>query len=320
MHKIQRVLLLVAAVLWTTLAFSAPKSASPQSLPLGMNYAHWRIVNCNMDDAGIVATYDQPGVRALVQSQLAAQHTSGFTTLRTLVWNMHDATGQRWGVISSANGLVEPYRTNLAQFAADIRAAGYTRWTVGFSPQWTNSAIDAIYDPSLAGENWEFIRQVRDVVVPFGPADTRIDLWNEGSPSMYWPQYSQMVTNDQFLWESWVNTFGYQGATISSIVDTGATTGVADRLVNLIAALDATGEPLPTWWEIHSYSNVKANLTAADTALSGRAADISIGESYYHDTSGKKAAQQWRGMHNLIEFTQWPLTKTNTCPTPPFTP
>jgi hypothetical protein len=41
-------------------------------------------------------------MRRLVRSELAAMHAAGIQTIRILLWNMSDITGQDWGVIPSA--------------------------------------------------------------------------------------------------------------------------------------------------------------------------------------------------------------------------
>jgi hypothetical protein len=54
---------------------------------------------------------DQPGMRQLVRSQLAAMHKAGLQTIRILLWNMSDISDQDWGVIPSAAGkIAEAYR------------------------------------------------------------------------------------------------------------------------------------------------------------------------------------------------------------------
>src|SRR5207247_6126710 len=97
-----------------------------------------------------------PAARIAVKRQLAAMRAAGIVSLRLLLWHMHDASGQAWGVVSSAGGRIrEPSRSNLIHYLSDARAAGFKRLTVVFGPMWTNDPIgfpDNIYDPSLFEE------------------------------------------------------------------------------------------------------------------------------------------------------------------------
>src|SRR5438874_886809 len=81
-------------------------SAVAQSSPplIGVTFTHTAVDGCNLDSNGIVLHYDRPGVRRLVRSELAAMHAAGIQTVRILLWNMSDITGQDWGVIPSAGG------------------------------------------------------------------------------------------------------------------------------------------------------------------------------------------------------------------------
>jgi len=187
--------LLACAAIIVAAAAAATSSAAPL---IGVTYTHTAVAaDCNLDTprSAIVLTYDEPGVRRLVRGQLAAMRAAGMETIRILLWNMSDIGTHAWGVVPSANGrLPEPYRTNLIRFSRDIRDAGFERFTVHFSPQWTNGAIGEYgptgltadrWDPGKFEENWGFIRDVRTLVKPHGPADTRFDMLSEGPPSPF---------------------------------------------------------------------------------------------------------------------------------------
>src|SRR5205085_5220865 len=117
------------------------------------------------------------------------------------------------------------------------------------------------YDPSLFEENWQLIRFVRGIVKQYGPLDTRFDLFNEGAPSDYLATKTQVEEYLAHMYSNYVDAFGNNDVTVSSIV------GANDqsRIANLIDTLRSTGRPLPTWFEVHAYStNVLADLRAAD--------------------------------------------------------
>jgi hypothetical protein len=79
---------------------------------IGANYSHYGLVGCSFDGYGILAngTFN----RKTVKQQLAAMRAAGIETLRLFIWHMHDASGQYWGVVTSAGGrLGDAERTNL---------------------------------------------------------------------------------------------------------------------------------------------------------------------------------------------------------------
>jgi hypothetical protein len=126
---------------------------------------------------------------------------AGIKTLRTFIWSMHDASGQSWGVVSSAGGGLGATETkNLINLVSDARRLGFVRLNVAFSPQWTNDPIgypENHYDPSLFDENWQLIRYVRGIVKQYGPLDSRFDLLNEGAPSDYGATKTQLEDYDE---------------------------------------------------------------------------------------------------------------------------
>src|ERR1700752_478166 len=181
-----------AASIVGALSAATGMSQTVATTPLiGVNYSHHAWRDCSVEDAGIVSHYHDQGVRRRVRAQLADMREAGIDTLRLLLWHMNDASGQRWGVVSSAQGsLREPYRSNLIRYLDDVRRAGFVRLTVSFGPMWTNSPFgqpDYVYDPARFEENWALIRFVRPLAKKYGPRSVRIDLINEAPPSDYTP-------------------------------------------------------------------------------------------------------------------------------------
>src|SRR5439155_19739811 len=110
LRPMRLILALVAIGAATTLAVSGSSRAASGEPPLiGATFTHTSLVGCDLDQTAIVLHYDSPGVRRLVQSQLAAMHAAGLQTIRILLWHMTDITGHDWGVLPSAGGKpVEP--------------------------------------------------------------------------------------------------------------------------------------------------------------------------------------------------------------------
>jgi len=159
----------LAAAAWASRPAAVRESAF---VPLiGAGYTHFWNPDCSLDGTGIVEFGN--GARTRIKRQLAAMRAAGIESLRLIMWNQHDPTGQTWGVVPSATGrLVEPYRSNFIAYLKDVRAAGFKQLTIAFGTQGPNSPLlygpsgitDSGYDPSLFEENWRFIQDVRSLV------------------------------------------------------------------------------------------------------------------------------------------------------------
>jgi hypothetical protein len=288
-----------------------------EGLPLvGINYSTFGDVGCDFSGYGIVAY--GAGNRMLISQQLAAMRAAGIQTLRTFIWSTHDASGQSWGVVSSAGGRLGPTETkNLINFVSDVRRLGFLRLDVAFSPQGANDPIgypQNDYDPSLFDENWQLIRYVRGIVKQYGPSDSRFDLLNEGAPSDYLATKTQLENYVAQLYSNYVDAFGNNDVTVSSIV------GANDqsRIANLIDTLRSTGRPLPTWFEVHTYStDVLGDLRATDATLTakGLSQPITLGETYYDDPLAASAVETsvTTSSRRIDEALTWPLARGSSC-------
>lgn len=302
---------MVSAAAFVVLPASA---ASPPPL-IGVNYNHYGVVGCSL--LGGVLSDGHAG-RIEIRRQLAAMRAAGIETLRLFLWHMHDASGQAWGVVSSAGGTLQPsVRQNLIDYATDVRNAGFKRLEVVFGPMWTNNPIgfpENQYDPALFGENWNLIRTVRPLVKQYGPASTHFDLLNEGAPSDYLATKDQLAAYDAHIYANYVDAFGNDDVTISSIV----AWNDQSRINNLIDALRATGKPLPTWFEIHAGGpTLLADLQATDETLTARGLTqpLALGETTYDDAAGAAAIKQFTDQSSrpLAEVMAWPLRAGSSC-------
>lgn len=287
-------------------------------LPLvGVNYAHVSLAGCDFTDRGIIRNGN--AYRPLIAQQLAAMRASGIEALRMIVWNMHDATGQRWGVVDSAGGRLRPAaRNNLAWFLTQVRKDGFKEFEAAFSPQWTNDPDGwptSNWDPSLFNENWRFIQDVRSVVKRYGPPITHFDLLNEGAPSDYAaPIEQQLEDYIAQMYTRYVNAYGNGDVTVSTIGDAADQT----RLANLIDVLRSTGKPLPTWFEIHPYvGSILATLQAIDATMAAKGVTepISVGETYYDDQEAADDISAFVGSssRSLTEALSWPDQRGDAC-------
>lgn len=315
----------------------ATSSAAPL---IGVTYTHAAVAaDCNLDRprSAIVLTYDEPGVRRLVRGQLAAMRAAGMQSIRILLWNMGDIGTHTWGVVPSANGrLSEPYRTNLIRFTRDIRDAGFERFTVHFSPQWSNNPIGQygptgltqdVWEQVKFEENWGFIREARALIKEHGPADTRFDIMSEFPPSEYQPAFiiERLHSYMAEMWRRYVTTFGKGDVTIS-IIGKGRDAEGPMRLRSLVRALATTGLGMPEWFELHpdwSSPQVFQQLTAFDRALSdsGLAQPIVIGEASYENPAVAADIARFiaSSPRQVLEVYQWwQRTEGNPCSPAPY--
>ena len=261
----------LAIVFLVLLAASGASRADVAPPLIGANYSHYSNESCSLDDTGVVAAYDEAGVRRRVQAQLSAMRSAGIETLRLILWHMTQVGTHRWGVVASSGGkLSEPERSNLIRYLRDVRTAGFKQLTISFGPMWTNSPFGQpqyVYEPAKLEENWSFIRAVRALLNGHGPASIRVDLINEGAPSDYTPPEQQPGMRQYIaeLYRRYVKAYGNEDVLVSAIAQ-----GDPSRLRQLVEILLGTGEALPRWFEVHpSYSGAEAlrDLRAADATL-----------------------------------------------------
>lgn len=315
-------ILALAIVFVLGLAAASGAYRSDVAPPLiGANYSHYRNESCSLDDTGLIAAYDESGVRRRVRAQLAAMGSAGIETLRLILWHMTQVGTHRWGVVASSGGrLSEPERSNLIRYLRDVRTAGFKQLTISFGPMWTNSPYGQpqyVYEPAKLEENWSFIRDVRALLKGHGPASIRVDLINEGAPSDYTPPEQQPGIRQYIaeLYRRYVKAYGNEDVLVSAIAQ-----GDASRLRQLVEILLGTGEQLPRSFAVHpSYSGAEAlrDLRAADATLDSRglAQPLVIGEEAYDDGPVAQAIAEFMRTSErpVSEVIEWPLTADRPC-------
>lgn len=266
---------------------------------MGANLTHWSFPGCSFADAAIVSSYDLPGVRHKVREHLGAMRAGGVESLRLVLWHMEDARGQRWGVVSTPGGrLLEPVRGNLANYLTDVREAGFVRLTLVFAPQWTERPLHPDYEARAFETNWRFITEVREVLERYAPDETRVDLLSEGAPSNHHDAEVVRRTKRYLtrMYGRYAERYGTDDVVVSVIGERNVRDG---RLQHLIDALEASGHPLPAWFDIHTNFGDRAAgraLRVADTVLTSNGLDqpLVVGETRYQDRIAARAIQEFR--------------------------
>jgi hypothetical protein len=299
---------------------------------IGADYTHYRYPNCDLNDGGIIVDYNRPGVRTTVQRQLAAMRAAGLEALRLLLWHVTDASGLRWGIVSSDDGhLSEPYRSNLIHYLSDVRKAGFAQLTLVFAPEGNDAPLPPapgnVWDPTRFEVNWRFIRDVRPLLKQYGPTSTHVDLINEGAPPA-WQSPDVIAQAEAYIaqmWANYVDAFGGGDASFSSVGADGPS-DTAARMQNLIDALRASDRSLPRWFDVHppyDHDGMLAVLRAVDQTLAanGLSQPLVIGETAYDDASVAAAIKEFEATSErpILEVMEWPGRAGGSCPpSPPF--
>jgi hypothetical protein len=323
----------VIALFWLfALVGSSPARVTAPAPLVGADYTHYRYPNCDLNDGGIVVDYDQPGVRRTVRRQLAAMRAAGIQTLRLLLWHITNASGLRWGIVSSDDGhLGEPDRSNLTHFLSDVRAAGYEQLTLVFAPEGNDAPLPPapgnVWDPTRFEINWRFIRDVRPLLKRYGPEATHVDLINEEAPPA-WESPEVIAQAEAYIanmWSNYVTAFGGEDASFSSVGADGPY-DTAARMQNLIDALRASAKPMPRWFDVHppyDHDGMLAVLHAVDETLTmnGLSQPLVIGESAYDNGGVASAIKEFEtsSSRRIVEVMEWPGRAGQSCPpSPPF--
>ena len=94
------------------------------------------------------------------------------------------------------------------------------------------------YDPATLDETWGLISDMRPLLKQYGPAETRVDLLNEGAPPP--SGADDEVRYIQTIYTRYVEAFGADDVTVSA--------GFWVGLGRLVAVLRSAGKPLPRWF------------------------------------------------------------------------
>lgn len=266
----------------------------------------------------IVRHGHEPGARRAMRLQLAAMRAAGIESLRFFIWHDHD--GAAFETIPSAGGrLVEPYRSNFVAYLQAARELGFKGLEIVFGPVLANDPMAIYggipYDPALFDENWSLIQDVRALAKENGPP-SRFDLLNEGAPSDGQVLKSQIIGYIARLYRAYVDAFGNDDVTVSTIYQQIDPT----RLPNLLTAFRASGRAMPTYFEVHpdyiadwairDLKDVDAGLAAA-----GLRQPLVVGEAPYDDLPVAAAVRAFldQSQREVTDVLEWPLESTSAC-------
>ena len=294
-------------------AAHAQRVSDARQAPLiGVNYSHFsNNGHCSAEDAttslnetGIISNYYRRGVAATVASQMAIMRLSGIRSLRIILWHATRLGNARWGVVSSAGGMLTGIaRAGLVGYLTAARTAGFARLTISFGPVGDNNPSSTSFDSSKLDENWRLIQQVRSLAERSGPPSIHIDLMNEAPPNSLDAELAARVKSYLAeMYERYVEAYGNADVSVSTI----ASQSPADtraRLRNLIGALRSTGLPLPRWFDVHpSYRNPSRDLQVVDRLLAERelSQPLILSEVAYNDRHSAEAIARF--VHNHGEL------------------
>lgn len=327
-------LLLPSLMIFTSL--STPTYAN-SSLPIAChNFSHYLITDNNLQNTSIILEYQESGVRETVKSYLQSMHKDGVDAIRLHVPNIYNAENQNWGAISSSDpNLQEPERTNLANYFADIKNSGISTLIIAFAPSGANHPSSPNYNETFITGNFRFIKNIRSLAKAFGPPNIYFDLGNEMAPQngiktwengdQVFQKFMNYINN---IWQLYVNNFGYEDASFSSIVLSKDEAKSTEALGNLLEALVASGKHTPIWYPIHIYADnqqdVVRALEIADSTLTSHTlnnANLMITETYYNDRETMLGIKSFTDSHNrnVSLVCDWFLDKTSqTRVSPPY--
>lgn len=273
----------------------------------GSNYNWYHVdftgSDCNRDPYGIVKNYDLSGVRSTVQSQLGMMAAGGQRRLRVALYFSDVAsTGT---VVQTPNGVFPAqYLTNLQNYLADIKAAGYQEVEVGMFPLGSYSFWTApSFSQTIADRYWNLIQQAQNVVKDSG-IHYLFDLGNElMPPAGAGPAWNSYITS---LWGHYVAVYGPS-----------YTVGFSAPDESRIANMAIYGATPPSVVDLHIYGNPSTEYTAADSYLASQNlpnVDIVVSETLYNDSayaSGIRSSVNASGSGRWMRWlTEWPRSQS----------
>jgi hypothetical protein len=274
----------------------------------GSNYNWYQLTGCTREPFGIISNYGTPSVRALVQSQLATMHANGQDRLRIAIYHGRGLGGGT--LLDSTGGNLSPaMRTNLTNFLADIRTAGFGEIELGFFPQGINGPTSwSAFSEDIYQENWNLIVNLHPIIAAAGIL-YRIDLLNEGTPTSGQTVLRQYA---QRLWTDYNLVFGHNDTLGFSVIASDV-----DRISQIPVIYGSTR---PFLYDMHFYGGAQTEqqeFLAAHAKMSSLGIHDGwiIGETFYNDATaaaGLQSALTSTG-RTVFYLAQWPLTRTSTC-------
>ena len=311
------------AVVVVVLGIAATALADSPAILLGANsieYAGGNPPDCF--GPSVLFDYGVRDIRPRVKQQLAAMVVGGLTSLRVFFVYDYNTSENEFFVPAQPGRLEEPFRTNLINYLSDIRAAGFRRVTLAFDPRYSADPGHRFgpYDPATLEASWNLIRDTRPLLKQYGPAETRVDLLNEGAP---FPAPEARTGWVRSIYTRYVEAFGADDVSVSAAI--GSSVG------GLVQTLRSTGKPLPRWFDLHPrYDVVGAldDLHRWDSELTAAGAtdqSLVIGEVLYNNREMARAISEFvkSTPHRVEEVMEFPAITNGVggqsrCVDPPY--
>jgi hypothetical protein len=301
-------------------------SHSRQAPLIGVNYSHFSNnghcsadATASLNATGIISNYYRSEVAATVASQMRVMRRSGIQSLRIILWHTTQVGNARWGVVSSAGGMLTARaRAGLVGYLTAARRAGFARLTISLGPAGDNNPSSTSFDSSKLEENWELIQQVRALAERSGPRSIHIDLMNEAPPNSLDAELTaRVMTYLAAIYRRYVEAYGNADVSVSTIASQ-SPRDTRSRLRNLIEALESTRLPLPRWFDVHpSYRNPLRDLRVVDGLLTERKLDqpLILSEVAYNDRVSAEGIARFerQSKRAVLEVDEWPLTRDRPC-------
>jgi len=301
----------------------------------GSNYLWYALgPNCDREPYGIVPNYHLPGVRVLVQSQLAAMHVDGMTRLSLGVSFAH---GFHSGTLvdSSDPAQVAQVARNVAALLDDVAAAGFRGVLFRFFPAGAISPPTPGYDVSLVNEHFGLIQAVRASLVASG-LNYLIDLSVEAAPrdsdfpyiSDPWkyPANTDWSHGVRALWQLYYAAYGSADTIGFSSITDDDPDRMRSRVRHMRYVYDTGGgnPHYPGTFAIDVYGDFFADEAVkfrqydgamrsedADGAKGWRDAPVIVAETFYDDpVAAENLAAALNSTGRPVPFlTEWPLDR-----------
>jgi hypothetical protein len=341
-------IILIFAFLFSFLCFGKPSNiwAADTSPILGMFYGYYQMSPLVGTDyvsqlmgSGILARYDLPGVRETVKQQLAQMKQDGVEAIRinlpiwntvadpefqtTLFGNTTPRSGWGW-IPADDQKILEPYRTNVANYAADVKAAGFTHFMISYGARYPNKQTGE----ARAQRDFPMLVDTFDLMRKNGPSDIKIDLYGEGVPSDFYPSDEKnwdMAYCTEIL-KLYYQHYGTNDAVVSFIANGPHIPSMVSNLLTIYANAGLT----PPWVQFSLYpdpsieDNTLVNLQSVDKELKNHnlsTTPILVEETFYGSPEVARGISRFMATSSrpILWLFQWPiLTDSLIAHAPPY--
>lgn len=276
----------------------------------GSNYGWYHLdPPCSREPYGVIYNYNT--AKVTIDSQLQQMYNNGQRRLRIPIFF---ARGINSGTIMDSTGgnLAPQFQSNLANFLAATKAAGFVQLEVGFFPQGGNNPGQwTTFSADYYQENWTLIQNLRPIIAGAG-IPYHLDLMNEGIPP---PGYPAWLEYSQRLWNDYVAAFGSNDTLGFSII---AGTAQVSQVGAVYGPSAFGNHGSPQLFDVHIYDNPANSFVTAFNGLTSQGyqgVGWIIGEAFYNDATEATALRQEVSStgQKVFYLTEWPVTADRSC-------